>query len=243
MKKLLYLFPFLFFGCFQPKKQTPIDIKTVHEAYIKKELYGKDSIQLNQERIKLFTQEWNQATSEGPRKMISEFWVTFKLKDSSIRRFKTNKGFITENNDWAFFSISDSTLIQSWWNSPLPYSSPKDFTPLSFIKRISTSLKTEKDTLFLGILMVEKFPIDWVKKEHLEPLFLLLDSKESSGCFFNPHSSYLPNYHDSAEKGGYAAIFIKAFMEKKKVDLGLYSCPKVDNELNKKLRKWWKDYK
>ncbi len=60
--------------------------------------------------------------------------------------------------------------------------------------------------------------------------------------YLNPLSSALPR-GELAEKGGYAGIFLKAFKEKQKVDLGLYSCPKVDEKLNAELIKWWNERK
>ena len=85
--------------------------------------------------------------------------------------------------------------------------------------------------------MVDEFPIDWVKKEQIDTLVSMLNSNDTCECFLNPLSSTIPN--DVAEKGGYAAIFIKAFKEKKAVSFGLYSCPKVNKELNKELITWW----
>lgn len=54
-------------------------------------------------------------------------------------------------------------------------------------------------------------------------------------------SSYIPT--GFAEKGGYAGIFINSFKERKRVDLGLYSCPKVNEDLNEELRNWWNERK
>ena len=88
---------------------------------------------------------------------------------------------------------------------------------------------------------IDKFPIDWVKKEHIETLLNMLDSKDSCGCFLNPLSSYIPN--GFAEKGAYAAIFIKAYKDKQAVSFGLYACPKVDEKLNEKLINWWNETK
>lgn len=245
MKKIPFLFSILIIGCSQPKKsinkQTKIDIESINHVYIKKDLYGTDSIRLNEDQVKLFVDKWNKAKSRGLYKMGPEFWITIKLKNDSVRSFKTNQDLIKENNDWTY-SISDTTLIKSFWKPTYSFPNSKNYNPISFIKEASKTLKTEKDTLRIGMTMIDEFPIDWVKKEHIEPLFSLLESKEVCGCFLNPLSSYIPT-DDFAEKGGYAGIFIKSFMENKKVNLGLYSCPKVDEELNEKLKKWWKENK
>ncbi len=89
--------------------------------------------------------------------------------------------------------------------------------------------------------MIDKFPIDWVKREHIDTLITMLDSKNSCGCFLNPLSSYIPN--GFAERGAYAAIFIKSYKDKQPVSFGLYACPKIDEKLNKELIDWWKKTK
>ena len=84
------------------------------------------------------------------------------------------------------------------------------------------------------------FPKDWIKSQHLDSLIALLESKEKCNCYLNPLSSYVPQ--DSAEVGGFAIEFIKAFKENKKVDLGLYSCPKVNQKEVTEIKSWWKKY-
>ncbi len=245
MKKILYLFSILILGCSQPKKlinkKNKIDFESIDFVYIKKDLSGNDSIRLNEKQIGLFVDKWNKAKSRGIYKIGPEFWITIKLKNDSVRRFKTNKDLVNEHNDWTY-SISDTNLINSFWESTYLFSDPKSYNPISFIKEASKTLKTEKDTLRIGMIIKNQFPIDWVKKEHIAPLFSLLESKEVCGCYLNPLSSYIP-VDDFAEEGGYAGIFIESFMENKKVDLGLYSCPKVNEKLNEKLKKWWKENK
>ncbi len=233
-------------SCSRNKKSvdshTKIDLELVDHVYIKKELYGTDSVRLSQEQTELFVQKWNSAKSKGLYKMGPQYWLNIKLKNDSVRRFKTNRDLIKENNDWTY-SLADTTLINSFWESQTyGFLNPEQFDPISFIKVLSKTLKTQSDTIRIGITMIDKFPKDWVKEEHIEPLFLILESKEVGGCFINPLSSYLP-FDDYSEKGGFAAIFIKAFKENKKVELGLHSCPKVDEKLNTELRKWWKEKK
>ncbi len=148
---------------------------------------------------------------------------------------------IKENNDWTY-AISDTALISSFWQKPFSFPKPEDYDPISFINAVSNNIKKGNSTFRIGMTMINEFPIDWVKKEHIEPLFQLLESEEVCGCYLNPLSSFIPS-DDFAEKGGYAGIFIQSFLENKKVELGLYSCPKVDKKLNKKLKKWLKENK
>jgi hypothetical protein len=222
-------------------KHTKIDLELVDNIYIKKRHNETDSIRLNSKQTKLFVTKWNNATSEGLYKMGPEYWIIVKLKNDSIRKFRTNRNLIKEKNDWTY-SISDSTLVNSFWKPTYSFDKPENYNPISFIEGVSKTLKTEKDTLRIGMIMMDQFPIDWVKEKHIEYLISILESKEVCGCFINPLSSYLP-LDDFAEKGGYAGIFIKAYKEKQKVELGLYSCPKVDKKLNAELRKWWKEGK
>ena len=66
--------------------------------HIKKRLNETDSIRLNNEQTELFVREWNNATSEGLYKMGPEFWIIVKLKNDSIRKFRTNSNLIKEKN-------------------------------------------------------------------------------------------------------------------------------------------------
>ncbi|MFD1015478.1 hypothetical protein [Winogradskyella rapida] len=246
MKILTFILTFVILSsCVDSKKpiheQTNIELKLVDNIHIKKRLNETDSIRLNNEQTELFVKEWNNAKSEGLYKMGPEFWIIVKLKNDSIRKFRTNSNLIKEKNDWTY-SLSDSTLISSFWKPEYPFAKPENYNPISFLEQVSSTLKTEKDTLRIGMTMIGDFPIDWVKEEHIEHLIKLLESKEICGCYLNPLSSYIPT-DDFAEKGGYAGIFIKAYKEKRKVELGLYSCPKVDEKLNAELRKWWKERK
>ena len=214
MRILTFILTFIILSsCADSKKkiheQTKINLELVDNIYIKKRLNETDSIQLNDEQTKLFITEWNNATSEGLYKMGPEFWIIVKLKNDSIRKFRTNRNLIKERNDWTY-SLSNSTLISSFWKLEYPFTKPENYYPISFIKEVSTTIKTEKDTLRIGMTMIGDFPIDWVKEEHLEYLIKSLESKEISGCYLNPLSSYIPT-DDIAEKGGYAGIFIKAF--------------------------------
>ena len=232
-------------SCTDSKKsvqvQKKIDIEKVDYIHIKKALYGTDSIRLNNEQIELFVTEWNNAKSEGLYKIGPEFWIILNLKNDSIRKFRANRNLIKEKSDWTY-SISDSTLINSFWIPTYSFLKPNQSNPISFIEGASETLKTEKDTVQIGLMMTDEFSDDWVKEEHIEYLISILQSKEVCGCFINPLSSYLP-FDDFAEKGGFAGIFIKAYKENQKVSLGLYSCPKVDEKLNAELINWWKERK
>jgi hypothetical protein len=109
-------------SCVDSKKsineQTKIDLELVDNIHIKKELYGTDSIRLNKEQTELFVKEWNNAKPEGLYKMGPEFWLILELNNDSIRKFRTNRNLIKEKNDWTY-SISDSTLISSFWKTYL----------------------------------------------------------------------------------------------------------------------------
>ncbi|OBX17465.1 hypothetical protein ES675_16335 [Bizionia algoritergicola] len=128
------IFPFILTfvilsSCVDSKKsiqvQTKIDIELIENIYIKKRLNETDSIRLNNKQTELFVTEWNIATSEGLYKMGPEFWIIVKLKNDSIRKFRTNRNLIKEKNDWTY-SVSDSTLVSSFWKPELIHISQTD---------------------------------------------------------------------------------------------------------------------
>ena len=106
-------------------KQTKIELELVSNIHIKKRLNETYSIRLNNEQTELFVKEWNNATSEGLYKMGPEFWIIVKLKNDSIRKFRTNRNLIKEKNDWTY-SLSDSTIISSFWKPKLIHISQTD---------------------------------------------------------------------------------------------------------------------
>src|SRR5690606_29837628 len=186
------------------QKQIKINLEEVDYIHIKKTLYGVDFINLNKKQTELFVKEWNNAEPVGLVKMAPKFWIILKFNNDSIRKFRMRGNLIKEKNDWTY-SVSDSSVINSFLKSTYSFDRPENYNPISFIKESSKTFKTKKDTLRVGLTMTDEFPIDWVKEEHIEYLISLLESKEVCGCFINPLSSYLP-FDDFAEKGGYAGI-------------------------------------
>ena len=119
-------------------------------------------------------------------------------------------------------------------NTEIYRKSAREYSPLSFIREL-------KKKNLLNVSTIESdFTKSWIKSEHLDSLITLVESKEKCNCYLNPLSSYVPK--DSAEVGGFAIEFIKAFKENKKVNLGLYSCPKVNQKEVIKIKSWWKEY-
>jgi len=245
MKILLPILLLTLSACGQNKLKTfsekhPIQIDSVENIYIKKSSIDKDSIELNYGQKEAFIAKWNNSESVGLYKYLPEFWIILKEKDGSIRKFRTNNDKIKENSDWAF-SIGDTAFINSIWKSNNLFPRPEQYDPITFINSVSRIVNSESKPLISCMTMIDKFPTDWVKKEHIDTLITMLDSKDSCGCFLNPLSSYIPS--GFAEKGAYAAIFIKAYKDKQVVSFGLYACPKIDDKLNEELKKWWKKTK
>lgn len=114
---------------------------------------------------------------------------------------------------------------------------PEQFTPITFLNSVSEQNDASNGHFTPSMSMIEEFPLGWVRIEHIDTLISLLDSKDKCGCFVNPLSSNLPTGY--AEKGGYAAAFINSYKNNVAVDFGLYSCPKVDRQLNEELLEWW----
>ena len=119
-------------------------------------------------------------------------------------------------------------------NTVIYRKSAREYSPLSFIREL-------KKKNLLNVSTIESdFTKSWIKSEHLDSLITLVESKEKCNCYLNPLSSYVPK--DSAEVGGFAIEFIKAFKENKKVNLGLYRCPKVNQKEVTEIKSWWKEY-
>ena len=137
--------------------------------------------------------------------------------------------------------VVDSIESENDYKFKYSFSTLDQYDPITFIDAVSRTIEVNNGLSSVGISMVDEFPIDWVKEEHIDTLISMLNSKDTCGCYLNPLSSYIPN--DFADKGGYAGIFIKAYKERKPVSLGLYLCPKVDQKLNEELVSWWEKQK
>ncbi|MEM6766849.1 MAG: hypothetical protein AAF655_18075 [Bacteroidota bacterium] len=231
-------------SCIDPfgsnEEKLKIELESVGKIYIKNEFYGTDSIFLNEKQSKLFIEEWNNSNPIGLSKMMVEYWVFVELKNNSARSFRINKKSIKENNGWTY-SLSDSALIDSFWQPIFQFPNPKNYNPISFINTFSSIGRRNNGAIF-GLTMLGDFPQNWVKEEHLDSLMNLLESKDVCACYINALSSYLPT-NDYAEKGGYARLFIQAFKENKQVALGSHGCPKVDESQNEEIIEWWKERK
>jgi hypothetical protein len=101
-------------------------------------------------------------------------------------------------------------------------------------------VKGEREN-FNFITISNNFPKNWVTKKDVDSLMKLISSKDKCKCVVNPLSSYLPT-HDSANLGGYAILLVKSFKEKKKVDIGLHSCPITSNKDVAELKEWWNNF-
>ena len=83
------------------------------------------------------------------------------------------------------------------------------------------------------------FPKNWVKKQDVEYLICNLNSKQKCCGYMNVFSSYISS--DSAEVGGFTILFMKSYIEKKTLNLGLNSNPKVDEKEVENIMKWYKN--
>jgi hypothetical protein len=112
--------------------------------------------------------------------------------------------------------------------------SASEYSPIGFIKEL------KKENNFNVFSTEDDLSKNWIKRTDLDSLISLVDSNESCSCYLNPLSSYIPK--DSAEVGGFAIEFLKAFKENRKVNLGSYCCPKVDKKEAVELKDWFKNY-
>ncbi len=140
--------------------------------------------------------------------------------------------------------IQEKVCGEKWNNSkPAGYSlvRPEQYDPFTFIEAVSRKVKPNSKGFVPCLSMSDEFPIDWVKRDHIDTLITLLDSRDSCRCFKNTLSSVIPK--GFAEKGAYAATFIKSYKDKQPVSFGMIACPKIDKKLNKELIDWWEKTK
>ena len=142
------------------------------------------------------------------------------------------------DNHFISFQTNDSVKVEKDSSSLL---TPKQFTPLSFIKALTTPNEVKRHSINVTT-MADAFPNDWVKSSDLDSLMALIGSTTKCNCFLNPLSSYIPT-NENADIGGYAIIFINSFRQKTRINLGLYKCPKTDKESVDEIMKWWRDFK
>lgn len=107
------------------RKPARLEVDSIEAIYLKKELYGADSVRLTQSQISELVEKWNHSESKGIYKMGPEFWISISLKNDSVRKFRVNGDLIMENEDWAF-SIDDSSLIRSFWTPIYSLPNPSD---------------------------------------------------------------------------------------------------------------------
>ena len=108
MKILLPILLLTLSACGQNKSKTfseknQIQIDSVENIYIKKSSINKDSIKLNYGQKEAFIEKWNDSESAGLYKYLPEYWIILKEKNGSIRKFRTNKDKIKENNELGIF--------------------------------------------------------------------------------------------------------------------------------------------
>lgn len=111
----------------------------------------------------------------------------------------------------------------------------KDLEPKSFI---AICKQRYNKTAFNSVTMSGEFPDNWVKPKDVKYLISIMHSKEKCCGYMNIFSSHLSS--EDAEVGGFAIIFLNSYITKTKINLGLNSYPKTDEELIKKIESWHK---
>lgn len=83
------------------------------------------------------------------------------------------------------------------------------------------------------------FPKNFIKKQDIEYLIDKVNSKQKCCGYMNIFSSYISS--DNAEVGGFAILFLKSYIEKKQLNFGLNSNPKVDEKEIEVIQNWYKN--
>jgi hypothetical protein len=135
------------------------------------------------------------------------------------------------------YTIGDTSEYEIT-TSKATWLTPRKMTLPSFLKRVSGVNNNHPD----AIVIKDDFPGSWLTYSAVDTLITLVKSKEKCNCIVNPLSSYVL-FSDSSDLGGYAIALIKSYKNKQKLSVGLYSCPKTNNEEADELIQWWAEAK
>lgn len=98
--------------------QTPIDNELVDSVVISKgtndSAHDLVTKKLSSEISKDLIDRWNEASTIGPCKYISNYKMNVYLKNGEIRVFRINGGTMKESNDWGF-DIKDKSYFDHIW--------------------------------------------------------------------------------------------------------------------------------
>ncbi len=111
----------------------------------------------------------------------------------------------------------------------------KDLNPKSFI----TLFKERYNKTQINIVTMDgDFPDNWVKSNDIPYLISIMRSKEKCCAYMHIYSSFL-SLEDAEVGGFFAIIFLNSYISKTKINLGLNSYPKTDEESIRKIEKWY----
>jgi hypothetical protein len=113
---------------------------------------------------------------------------------------------------------------------------------LDAVKFIELCVKNYDENKKLNFIVISgDFPENWVKKQDLEYLISKINSEQKCCGYMNVFSSWITT--ETAEVGGFATLFLKSYKEKKQINLGLNSNPKVDRKEAETIINWYKNQK
>ena len=115
----------------------------------------------------------------------------------------------------------------------------KDLDAKKFIELCVKNYDEKKNLNF--VVFSGDFPENWVKKQDLEYLISKINSEQKCCGYMNIYSSWITA--ETAEVGGFATLFLKSYKEKKQINLGLNSNPKVDRKEAETIINWYKNQK
>lgn len=146
------------------------------------------------------------------------FGLFFVLSSAEKSRLITNTcaGFISNSNHMYFV---------------------KDLNPKKFIELCVTKYNQNENLNF--VVFRGDFPQNWVKKQDVAYLMHRINSKQKCCGYMNVFSSFVSS--DNAEVGGFAILFMKSYIEKKQLNLGLNSNPKTSEKEVKYIMNWYKN--
>ncbi len=164
--------------------------------------------------------------------------LVFSVISNSCGHSQLNLDKINPVDSLRVNNMQDTTLKVDSNNNSSFYLVPEQFTPLIFIKAI-TSTRHPNFSINLTTILGD-FPKNWVRRQHIDSLILLVNSKVKCNCLIRLESSLITR--DSSDIGGYAILFINSFRHNKKVSCGLNTCAKTEIESVDEINKWWTKY-
>lgn len=93
-----------------------IEYITIYKFDVNSNNHRQDSLILSISQVNSFVRKWNSSCPVGLCKYIPSFTLTTKLKNGTIRNFRTCGGIIKEDKDFSYRFLCNENFFESTWN-------------------------------------------------------------------------------------------------------------------------------